>query len=104
MSPSRLNLVGVIVLVVGLSSAILLYWRNRPATSAAAGEWKDSTLSLTDSKANTHDIEMYGGKLEVLMVQCLDWLHRPQSQAILIASTATLVGLICFLLAARQRS
>ena len=94
-----LNAVGVIVLIIGLGSAILLYRQCRPATVQHEGEWQDSTLTLTDSKSNTRDIEMYGGKLEVLMVQCLEWLHRPESLAIFIAVTSVLVALGCFLVA-----
>ena len=96
MRPSRLNAIGVLVLLVGLISAVLLYRQEQPATQATPGGWQDTTLPLTDSKANTRDIEMYGGKLEVLMVQWLDWLQRPAARAILVAVSATLIALGCF--------
>ncbi|HUJ10332.1 MAG TPA: hypothetical protein VL171_09920 [Verrucomicrobiae bacterium] len=101
MSASRqaatLNTVGVIVLVLGIGSAILLYRHSRPAASNTNGDWQDNSLSLTDSKANTRDIEMYGGKLEVLMVKWMIWFRRPESQAIVIATLSVLLALSCFL-------
>ena len=98
---ATLNTVGVIVLLVGLGSAGLVCWlgQNRSATSTTNGDWKDSTLSLTDSKTSTRDIELYGGKLEVLMVHFLDWLQRPTSLAIIIAAISVLIAASCFFLA-----
>ena len=94
-----LNTIGVVVLVLGIGSALLLYRQSRPATSNTNGEWKDTSLSMTESKANTRDIEMYGGKLEVLMVKFQDWFRRPESQAIVIATFSVLLGAGCFLVA-----
>jgi hypothetical protein len=101
MNASRLNVIGVIVLLVGLSAALLLS-QNRPAPSQTTGDWKDSTLTLTDSKTNTRNIEMYGGQLEVLMVKWQAWIQRSESQALLIAITSALVALGCFLVARWQ--
>jgi hypothetical protein len=103
---ATLNTVGVIVLLVGIGSASLVYrlGQNPSPTSGTNSSWIDSTLSLTDSKTSTRDIELYGGKLEVLMVKCLDWLRRPGSLAIIIAVISTLVALGCFLVARRVSS
>jgi len=103
---ATLNTVGVIVLLVGMGSAGLVYWlgRDRSVSSTANGGWRDSSLSLTDSKASTRDIELYGGKVEVLMVKCLGWLERPESLAIIIATISALVALGCFLVARRVSS
>jgi hypothetical protein len=95
-----LNVIGVIVLVVGLSGAVLLYRQDRPMASHSDGEWKDGSLSLTDSKTNTRNIEMYGGKLEVFMVKCVEWLKRSESQAIVVAAISVLVAFACFFAAA----
>ena len=99
MSASRLNTIGVVTLFLGLGSALLLYRQTRPAATIVNTEWKDSTLSLTDSKSNTRNIELYGGKLEVLMVKFLNWLHRPESLAIIIVTISALISLGCFLTA-----
>ncbi|HUK81232.1 MAG TPA: hypothetical protein VLZ12_01230 [Verrucomicrobiae bacterium] len=101
MNASRLNLLGVTVMLIGMASALLLYRQDRPSNPNASSEWRDSTLSLTDSKANTRNIELYGGKLQVLMVKWQTWFRRRTSQAILIATISTAIGLACFLLARR---
>jgi hypothetical protein len=99
MNAASLKMTGVIVLVVGLSGAVLLYRQGRPPASKTAGEWQDSTLSLTDSKANTRNIEMYGGQLEVLMVKWQEWFHQPTARATLVAMGAAVAALVCFILA-----
>jgi hypothetical protein len=100
---ATLSTVGVIVLLVGIGGAVLVYrlGQNPSAASTTNSDWKDSTLSLTDSKTSTRDIELYGGKLGVLMVRWLEWLQRPESLAIIIATISALIALGCFLLARR---
>ena len=95
------NIVGVIVLLIGIGSASLVYRRAQPApaTATTTGEWKDSSLALTDSKISTRNIELYGGKVEVLMVRWMDRLQRPESLAIIIATISVLIALGCFLVA-----
>ena len=98
---AALNIMGVIVLLVGIGSARLVIQRGQPpaTNSTAIGGWQDSSLALMDSKTATRNIELYGGKVEVLMVQALDWLQRPAVLAILIALVAVLLALGCFLTA-----
>ena len=95
---ATLNIVGVIVLFVGISSAALVYRLGQKSTlpSPTNGGWQDSTLSLTDSKTSTRNIELYGGKVEVLMVKLQDWLQHPESMAILIATISALIAAGCF--------
>lgn len=99
MSTGRtLKVVGLLVLLMGIGSAgFILRLRPPPvATAQPNGDWQDSSLALTDSKSATRNIELYGGKVEVLMVQFLDWLQRPESLALLITSGAVLIALGCF--------
>jgi len=98
---ATLNTVGVIVLFVGICSAALVYRLDQKSapTSITNGDWKDSTLSLTDSKTSTRNIELYGGKVEVLMVKLQDWLQHPESMAILISTISALIAAGCFLAA-----
>jgi len=98
-----LNVIGVVVLLIGLSAAYFLYRQDRAVNTDSNGEWKDSTLSLTESKANTRNIELYGGKLQVLMVKCVEWLELPKSRAIIIGTASVFVALGCFLGARRQK-
>ncbi len=107
--PAVLNKVGLIVLLVGLVSALIVYWvgqnraaRQQPATTAD-GEWKDGTLSTEDSKIANHTIELYGGPVEMLMVRFDEAVKHPEWQAVIIAAVSTLIALACFL-AARNLS
>jgi len=107
---ATLNALGLIVLLVGIGSACIVYWigqnrhagrSNRTGTSTAGGDWKDGTLSLEDSKIASRDIEMYYGKAGVLTVRALNWLRRPKTQAILLATVSTLIAFGCFFVARR---
>ncbi len=96
-----LNMAGLIVLLVGIGSAGLIYRSGQkpPAFENTTGEWKDGSLSLTESKTATRNIELYGGKLEVLMVQWQERLQRPTSIAIITGAVSVLIALSCFLVA-----
>ena len=87
-----LNAVGLIVLLIGIGSAGLIYWSGQkpPAPETTTGEWKDGSLSLTESKTATRNIELFGGKLEVLMVQWQERLQRPTSIAIITGAAGGL--------------
>jgi hypothetical protein len=110
-----LKTVGVAVLVLGLIVSSILYWgaAENPVTSSdpkqrseLAGSWRDGTLSPEDTKGSSRTIEMNYGKIAVLVA---GWLHRweelkpQQLLAILIAATATLIAIGCFVIAARLR-
>ncbi len=96
-----LNTVGLIVLLIGIGSAGLIYRSGQkpPALENTTGEWKDGSLSLTESKTATRNIELFGGKLEVLMVQWQERLQRPTAIAIITSAISTLIALGCFLAA-----
>ena len=99
MSALRWNVAGVVVLVVGLGCAIPLYRQNRSPVFAPNGEWRDTTFALTESKANTRNIEMFGGKLEVLMVKWQEWFRDADTRAMVIGTISVLIALGCFLTA-----
>ena len=99
-----LNVVGVVVLAVGLSAASIVLVRgssNGRGASNPAGEWQDNSLSLEDSKAASHDLEMYNGKMGMLAVKLSDAFHRPESLAMIITGGSTLIALGCFFVARR---
>jgi hypothetical protein len=101
---STLNIVGVAVLALGLSAASLVLLRgstNGRSTSDAAGDWQDDSLSIEDSKASTHDVEMYDGKMGMLALKLSDLFHQPESLAMMIAGGSTLIALGCFYVARR---
>lgn len=106
---SMLNIVGVIVLVLGLSIAsIVLVVGARRAKAAGAGgapgDWQDNSLSIQDSKASSHDLEMYDGKLGMLGLKLSDAFHQPESLAMIIATTCSLVAVGCFFVSRRLSS
>jgi len=98
MSAGTFNIIGVVVLLVGLGSAGLVY-RNRPATPTTTSDWKDSSLTVTDSKISTRNIELYGGKIEVLMVKYQEGLRHPTVLAIICGTLSILIALGCFFVA-----
>ena len=93
-----LQLVGALVLLVGIGTATLLLWLRPPPVPPAQpnGDWQDSSLALTDSKSATRNIELYGGKVEVLLVRLLEWCQRPEAWALFIVSGAVLIAVGCF--------
>ncbi|MGD1018559.1 MAG: hypothetical protein ABSA12_04495 [Verrucomicrobiia bacterium] len=106
---STLNIVGVIVLVVGLSTAsiVLVMGAGRstgPGVSGAPGDWQDQSLSIEDSKASSHDVEMYNGKLGLLALRVSNAFRQPESLAMIIATTSSLFALGCFFVSRRLSS
>jgi hypothetical protein len=100
---SRLNWLGVVVLVAGLGSAVLI-WRaqDRIDRENEAAESADpaALLSPLDSRRQVRDVEIYYGKLGVLMEEGEELLHgKPLAKTIGVVSVLTATGL--FLVAAR---
>jgi hypothetical protein len=100
---SRINWLGVVVLVAGLGSAVLI-WRaqDRIEREAEAAQSADpaAPLSPLDSRRQVRDVEMYYGKLGVLMEEAEELLHgKPLAKTIAVVSVFTATGL--FLVAAR---
>ena len=107
---TRLNTIGVIVLVLSFGIAGIVYrvgqaraarLAQAQAAYAAMGEWTDQSIPLPDSKRFKHDVELYSGKLGLLTIDLQDKLQQPGPQAILIASISILIALGCFLVARR---
>jgi hypothetical protein len=97
-----LRIAGVVVFCLGTIAALLIDRTGRDpqlAPPSADGDWRDSTLSSSDSKASARNIELYGGKLELLMVSWMEKVRQPRSLALLTASASAAVALACFLAA-----
>ena len=94
---------GVAILVVGLGSAASI-WRaqDRIERENEAAQAADAAapLSTLDSRRQVRDVELYYGKLGVLMEEGKELLHgKPLAKTIAAVSVLTASGL--FLLAAR---
>jgi len=85
---TRLYLVSAIILVVGLGSAILIY------LTAKSDSY--SVLGYEDSKTYIHDLELYGGKANVLANEFMRWfggLWHGKSLAFTVACITIFISL-----------
>jgi len=64
----RLRFVAAVILIVGLAGAIWIYLSAAPPEDALA-------YDPMQSKKYLHDLELYGGKANVLAVQLMDWFE-----------------------------
>ncbi len=93
---TRLYLIGAITLMAGLAAAAVIY--------VTAGSAEDSTTvyGFEYSKRYIHDLEVYGGKMNVIMDQFLRWfdgLWHGRSLAVTVACISVFASLVIFLVA-----
>ena len=96
---ARLRALGLLVLLLGLGSASVIYWRGAHSSDASRGVRPDDPLSVEDSKRASRDVEIYYGKTGLLGMKLWQQMQRPGSLAILIAAVSTLTAGGCFLFA-----
>jgi hypothetical protein len=93
-----LNLISAIILVIGLSGAALIYHHAANLPGASGYETADGTIlpiSPEDSKMYRHNLEVYGGKLNVMMDDFRRWfegLWQGKSLAVIIACTTIVIS------------
>jgi hypothetical protein len=94
-----LNLISAIILVVGLGSAALIYQRAGTDFYGALGyESADGTIYPVmpeNSKRYRHDLELYGGKFNVIMDDFSRWfvnLWHGKSLAVIIGCTTIIIS------------
>ncbi|MFZ0505555.1 MAG: hypothetical protein WAM44_17685 [Chthoniobacterales bacterium] len=110
MNRSRVNLTGLIVLVIGLAAAEGIYWIGG---QAAAGDAKSqqsqeltSTMQLENQRKSDREIEEGFGKAYVSVIHAEQWwasLPGYQQASFVILAITVLVALSCFILAAQLR-
>ena len=98
-----LNLISAIILLVGLGSAALIYQRAGNDPYGALGyEGADGTIypiMPENSKLYRHNLEVYGGKFNVIMDDFRRWfvgLWQGKSLAVIIACTTIIISLAFF--------
>jgi hypothetical protein len=98
-----LHRIAAVILLVGLGSAAVVYHRALNSPDGALGyEAADGTLYPImpgDSKLYRHNLEVYGGKFNVIMDDFRRWfvgLWQGKSLAVIIAGTAIIVALALF--------
>ena len=92
--------VGGSILLVGLSSACLIY---RAAESGSPGYEEDASFSPDYSKQNLRELQLYGGAANVLAYEIRLWftgLWHGTSLAFIVACAAILSSFGCFYVAA----
>jgi hypothetical protein len=101
---SALNWSAVLILLVGLGSAVLI-WRaqDRIERDSGAAQTVDpaGTLSPLDSRKHVRDVELYYGKLGVLMEEA-EQLFQGKTLAKTIAFLSAIAATALFLAAARS--
>lgn len=107
MNRSRINLIGLIVLVLGLASAEGIYWFGlRGDADKATRDALTNAIQLESQRSSDREIEMGFGKVYVLVTHAEQWwtgLPGYQRAALWIVAITVLVALACFILAARLR-
>lgn len=94
-----LNLISAIILVAGLGGAALIYQRAVDLPDGAWGygvaDGKIYPIMPGDSKMYRHNLEVYGGKLNVMMDDFSQWfagLWQGTSLAFIVGCTALLIS------------
>ena len=103
---TRLYLIGAIILLVGLSSSIWIYLANENKSETVLGyEIVGGTAYLVNpenSKKYVHDLELYGGKANVLADEFMSWfvgLWHGKSLAFTVACITIFISLGFFFVA-----
>ena len=100
---SLLNYAGIAILMAGMLTGELIYWRSLHAPDRTS----DSDLLLTPESSRTYEraVETNMGTFGLIMVQfsrAMGKLKEPKPLAITICAASALAAGGCFLLASRQ--
>ena len=94
-----LNLISAIILLVGLGSAVLIYQASENNSNSVLGYENryESVYPITpqDSKKHLRNLELYGGKANVLMTELRLWfveLWQGKSLAFIVACFAVFLS------------
>ena len=97
---TRLNLISAIILVIGLGSAALIYHGAGNDPYGALGYEVVDGISYPimpeNSKLYRHNLEVYGGKFNIIMDDFRRWftgLWQGRSLALIIACTTIMISL-----------
>ena len=90
----RIYLIASFILLVGFSASLIIY--------LTADHNPDNALGLEDSKIYRHDLEVFGGKANLLINDFRTWyagLWHGESLAFTIAFITFFISLVLFLIA-----
>lgn len=104
--PTRLYLIGTIILLLGLSSATWIYVTNEDASANILGyeivDGKAYLVTPEDSKVYNHDLKLMGGDSVVLADKFSRWfdsLWHGKSLALTVACLTIFISLGFFIFA-----
>ncbi len=92
----RIYLIGAIILLSGLSTSGVIYLEALNVSDTGTG------FEFEDSKQYIHDLEMYGGKMNVLTVELNEWfmgLWHGKSLAYTIGCITVVISGVLFFIA-----
>jgi hypothetical protein len=98
---TRLYLTAAVILVIGFGSAISVYLTAPNDTESASGY---EVITPENSKTYAHDLELFGGKTNVLAVSFMRWftgLWQGKSLAVIIAGGTIVISFTFFIIARR---
>jgi hypothetical protein len=109
MNRSRVRLIGLIVLVLGLASAEGIYWFGETVAEKAGTQDSEAlanSIQLENQRKADREIEMGFGKVYVMVIHAEEWwvgLPVYKKAAFSIAATTILAAVVCFVLAPQLR-
>jgi hypothetical protein len=92
---TSLNLISAIILVVGLGSAALIYQRAGSDPYAEVADGTIRPIRPENSKLYRHNLEVFGGKLNVIMDDFRRWfaeLWHGKSLAFILSCTSIIIS------------
>jgi hypothetical protein len=101
---SRLRLIGLILLVLGLATAEGIYWFGEKAAEKAGTQQSDelaNSIQLENQRKADREIEMGFGKVYVMVIHAEDWwaaLPVHKQVAFLLAAATVVTAGSCFIL------
>jgi len=109
MNRSRVSLIGLVVLVVGLATAEGIYWFGEQTASAKSQDSEElaKTMQLENQRKEDREIETGFGKVYVAVIHAEQWwsaLPGYQQAAFVIVATTFIVSAACIILAAQLRA
>ena len=99
-------LISAIILLVGLSSSVWIYLTaendSKPVLGYEIAGGNAYLVTPENSKKYVHDLELYGGKMNVLADEFMSWfvsLWHGKSLALIVGCVTILISLGCFFVA-----